>query len=181
MFVAQKKRKENIAGYILYMWQVEDLIRACGCNMEKIESDLISRYPEKAGVREQVTAWYQNLVTMMAKEHKKEKGHLQFLINLINELFEYHLVLMQSTDKNYQVYFNSINGVIEEIRNKTGNSGINPVEACLNAIYGVLLLRMQNKEISSSTMEAVQAFSKWLGMLSVKYKACEEGEHEFKT
>ena len=28
MFVASQKRKENIAEYLLYMWQIEDLIRA---------------------------------------------------------------------------------------------------------------------------------------------------------
>ena len=28
MIIARQKRKENIAEYLLYMWQVEDLIRA---------------------------------------------------------------------------------------------------------------------------------------------------------
>lgn len=29
MITASQKRKENIAEYLLYMWQIEDLIRAC--------------------------------------------------------------------------------------------------------------------------------------------------------
>ena len=28
MFVAKQKRHENIAEYLLYMWQVEDILRA---------------------------------------------------------------------------------------------------------------------------------------------------------
>ena len=28
MYIAQSKRKENIAEYILYLWQLEDLLRA---------------------------------------------------------------------------------------------------------------------------------------------------------
>ena len=34
MIIAQKKRKENIAEYLLYMWQIEDLIRATGVSAE---------------------------------------------------------------------------------------------------------------------------------------------------
>ena len=31
MFVAQELKKKSIAEYLLYMWQVEDIIRACPC------------------------------------------------------------------------------------------------------------------------------------------------------
>lgn len=37
MFTAQKLRKENIAEYLLYMWQIEDLIRANGLEIENIK------------------------------------------------------------------------------------------------------------------------------------------------
>ena len=44
MFVAQQKRKENIAEYILYMYQIEDLIRAFKLDMDLIQHNLISKY-----------------------------------------------------------------------------------------------------------------------------------------
>ena len=44
MIIAQKKRKENIAEYLLYMWQVEDLIRAAGVSPEGVEQLLLPRY-----------------------------------------------------------------------------------------------------------------------------------------
>ena len=34
MIIAKQKRKENISEYLLYMWQVEDLIRANHLDME---------------------------------------------------------------------------------------------------------------------------------------------------
>ena len=34
MIIARRKRKENIAEYLLYMWQVEDLIRANNFDMD---------------------------------------------------------------------------------------------------------------------------------------------------
>jgi hypothetical protein len=36
MITAQQKRKEQRAEYLLCMWQVEDFIRAAGCNMDNI-------------------------------------------------------------------------------------------------------------------------------------------------
>ena len=44
MIVASKKRKENIAEYLLYMWQIEDLIRANGLDMDKIRTNIIDRF-----------------------------------------------------------------------------------------------------------------------------------------
>lgn len=37
MFTATQRKKENIAEYLLYMWQIEDLIRANDLDMDKIE------------------------------------------------------------------------------------------------------------------------------------------------
>ena len=44
MFIAKQKRKENIAEYLLYMWQIEDLIRANNCDIDKIEHNIIDKY-----------------------------------------------------------------------------------------------------------------------------------------
>ena len=40
MIIARRKRKENIAEYLLYMWQVEDLIRANNFDMDSIRARL---------------------------------------------------------------------------------------------------------------------------------------------
>ncbi len=42
MIIAQNKIKSDIAGYVLYMWQIEDLIRAAGLDMPTIEAALIA-------------------------------------------------------------------------------------------------------------------------------------------
>ena len=41
MYIASAKRKENIAEYLLYMWQIEDIIRAYGLDIEKIKESVI--------------------------------------------------------------------------------------------------------------------------------------------
>lgn len=43
MYIAQRKRKENIAEYILYLWQLEDLLRALQFSPEAIYSQLVQK------------------------------------------------------------------------------------------------------------------------------------------
>ncbi len=45
MIIASQKRKENIAEYLLYMWQIEDLIRANSLDLDKIKANVIDKYP----------------------------------------------------------------------------------------------------------------------------------------
>ena len=43
MFISQELRKKSIAEYVLYMWQVEDPIRAYGCSLTRIKNEYVSR------------------------------------------------------------------------------------------------------------------------------------------
>ena len=44
MKIAQQLKEKNIAEYLIYMWQVEDLIRANKCDIDEIRRNIISRY-----------------------------------------------------------------------------------------------------------------------------------------
>lgn len=46
MITASIKKRENIAEYLLYMWQIEDLIRANNLDIDKIQSTIIDKYPD---------------------------------------------------------------------------------------------------------------------------------------
>ena len=77
MVIADKLRKENIAEFLLYMWQVEDIIRAYDCSLSLIKDDYISRFHiEELETYEEMVDWYGNLIRMMNQEGKREKGHL---------------------------------------------------------------------------------------------------------
>src|SRR5512138_2788427 len=94
MLIAQEKRKTNIAEYILYMWQVEDLIRAYGFNIDDIEKNLISQYTQSSRVKNDVRDWYANLMLMMYQEGIRDKGHLSFLKTLLDEITDLHVRLI---------------------------------------------------------------------------------------
>ena len=44
--IAQQLKEKNIAEYLIYMWQEEDLIRANHCEPEEMEANVIARYPD---------------------------------------------------------------------------------------------------------------------------------------
>ena len=55
MFVAFQKKKENICEYLLYMFQIEDIIRACKLDRPTIEKLLLPKYPSELAVQAEGT------------------------------------------------------------------------------------------------------------------------------
>ena len=91
MFVSKQLKEKNIAEYLIYMWQIEDLIRANGCDIEKIKSTIIAPYPLTEEQKAELTQWYMDLIEMMRHEGIMEKGHLQINKNIITWLTDLHL------------------------------------------------------------------------------------------
>ena len=91
MFTASAKKKENIAEYLLYMWQIEDIIRAYKLDLDRIRTEIVDAY---TGIsEEQRTAlyeWYESLIDMMRSEGVVEHGHLQLNKNVIIDLTARH-------------------------------------------------------------------------------------------
>ena len=67
MITARQKRKENIVEYLLYMWQVEDMIRACRLDMDIMEERIISKYDQPEEAKRRIRLWYQELAKMQGK------------------------------------------------------------------------------------------------------------------
>ena len=178
MLVATKKRKENIVEYILYMYQIENLIRAFNLDLNLIHERLIPSYKADDKTKSEIIEWYKNLVAMIEKEGVQKEGHLQFLQNLIVDVNEIHIKLMSSgLDENYSKVYKSVAGLVNELKSKNQQAK-NDIELCLDTIYGFLLLKMQNKEISAETEDAVKQLSSWLNALSKLYKDYETGDLE---
>lgn len=183
MLIALQKKHDNIAEYLIYMWQLEDLLRACQCDPDKI-SPLADRFRGIEGMDDEkidaIRQWYFDLASMLLAEGKKETGHLQINTNTILDLTDLHLMLLKSEkDAIYTSCFYSTLPYIVELRSKEGNDPVGEIETCFTALYGVLLLRLQKKEVCKDTEVAVQQISKFLGLLSEKYKQWKSGELKF--
>lgn len=169
MYIAQELRKKNIAEYLLYMWQIEDLIRAYGCSLTRINKEYISKFEYTDDQKEEMIDWYGNLIRMMNLEGKRESGHLQINAIIIQELNELHNNLLQSTKfPFYNAEYYKVLPFIVELRNK-GDKDINEIETCMNALYGTMMLRLQNKTISPDTEHAIKEISTFIGMLNDYY------------
>jgi len=180
MLIAQGLRKTNIAEYILYMWQVEDLLRACSFNPELIEAKLVSRFNADEKTSTQIADWYNNLALVMEKEHIRQNGHLQVISNLVNDLNEFHLKMIETqSDGDYMRLYRINHDAISEFVRKSGKSTENEVESCLNALYGVLLLKLKNSDISPETQKTVEGFGRMIGHLSARYIQFENDDFDF--
>lgn len=172
MIIASQKRKENIAEYLLYMWQIEDIIRANDLDIDAIRRNVIDRFgglsEEK---RREMTEWYESLIDMMRREGATETGHLQINKNTILALEDLHRRLMANPKfAAYATQYYATLPYIVELRAKAGENKSDEIETCFNALYMLLMMRMAGKEISKETSDAMAQISKYVALLSHFYK-----------
>ncbi len=179
MIIAQEKRKTNIAEFILYMWQVEDLIRSSMFNFSHIDKIVISKFSLPDETLNEIRTWYTNLITLMIDENIQERGHMSFLTNLIRELNDLHLRLLHSADeKKYQQIYQKASENIKSFKQKSPETYYSEIEVCLTGLYGYLMLRLQQSQISAETKTAMTSFSNLLAALSTRFREIEEGLKE---
>ncbi len=177
MLIAKQLKKENIAEYLLYMWQIEDLIRANKFNIDLIKQNVVDKFNQPEDTKKEIADWYEGLVDMMQYENVKESGHLQINKNVIIDLTDLHLRLLKSINEvEYKALYYKTLPFIVELRTKTEDKNILELETCFSALYGFLMLRLQNREISGETQAAIAQISSFLRLLSEKYKKEKEGE-----
>lgn len=171
MFIANQLRQHNIAEYLLYMWQIEDTIRAFGCSLSRIRREYIDRFEYSEEEKEEEIDWFGNLIKMMNEEGCRERGHLQINQVTLQLLSELHQQLLASPKfPFYSTTYYKVLPFIVELRNRGANKSENEIETCLNALYGVMMLRLQQKEVTPNTEHAVKEISNFVGMLSDYYQ-----------
>ena len=161
------------------MWQVEDMIRANGMDMERISQTLVAPARLDAEREAQLVEWYENLIEMMRMEGVSERGHLQINKNIIALLTDLHLQLLKSTKFPFYsaAYYKALPFIVE-LRTQGDNRNLSELENCFEVLYGVLLLKLQKRDISEGTLQAVKSISQLLGLLSDYYKKDRAGELE---
>lgn len=177
MYISQQLKQKNIAEYLLYMWQIEDLIRANGFDMERIRKTVIDPYPLSDEQKMEMARWYEDLIQMMHDEGVMEKGHLQINRNIIIWLTDLHLRLLRSPKFPYYsaAYYKALPFIVE-LRAKGTDREEPELETCFEAMYGVLLLKLQKKEVSEATRKAIKTIGDLLAMLAGYYIKEKKGE-----
>ena len=190
MLVAKELQKKSIAEYLLYMWQIEDIIRAYQCSLTKIRKEYIDKFNYTDAQKDEEEDWFGDLLRMMNQEGCRENGHLQINKVIMQSLNELHAQLLTSSKfPFYSAEYYRVLPFIVELRGKTkqvadrmarkneanlkeiaANLGHSEIETCFDVLYGVMMLRLQKKEISRETETAVKEITTLIGMLSDYYQ-----------
>lgn len=177
MIIANQKKKENIAEYILYMWQIEDLVRAFKLDKNLIKTDLVDRYKQPQKVKHEIQHWYENIIELMINEKIEKSGHLQHLKNIVFDLYDLHLAILNSqVFEKYAQLYEKARPLILEFREKLKSDTNNEIEICLTGLQSYLLLKIQNKAISKETTEAFEIFTQLIKELAILYHKREKDE-----
>lgn len=144
-----RSKKDNIAEYILYLWQMEDYLRA---------------FPQNA----ETTPEMHELNEMMHREGILEGGHLALANNAMTELIDLHATLLNE-DAMYRAAIIRLQPSLNLLKAKTDRPTMSDIEACLVLLYQIMLLRLQKKEISPETASVQQQATQVLTFLSRTY------------
>lgn len=170
MIIAEQKRKENIAEYLLYMYQVEDMIRANKLDLDGIERTLISKFEVPYEVKRDMREWYKNLIAMMRDEHKEKSGHLNILETTADQLNEMHQQLLnQGIDSVYKETYHRARPHLEALRMRSGHSTESDIQVALNGLYGLLILKLKKTMITQETSDAFDTIRELVAELSSRY------------
>ncbi|MBR1994217.1 MAG: DUF4924 family protein [Alistipes sp.] len=178
MDIALTKRKENIAEYILYLWQLEDLLRAMQFSPEAVYATLIA--PRKELDEQQKSAfliWYMDIANLLREEGKEEKGHLEHTLHLINDLHDLHLRLMKlPAGEHYRTVVARLEPELPKLRAVLGNPGMNDTELAFRALYAVMLYRIKGQQEHPAVKDTLEFISPVVAELAALHGKVERGE-----
>lgn len=170
MIIANEKRKNNIAEYILYMWQIEDIIRSNSLNLDRVKKTIIEAYDVPLSQKLEIENWYARLIKAMKEEGIEEKGHLSMLKTYIDQLEKlHHLLLTVNQDKDYQDLYHAAKSDIDALILKSNGNVKSEVEACLTGLYGLMVLKLKKADVSAETLAAMRSFSKMMAYLAKSF------------
>lgn len=180
MRIAEKKREENIVEFILYMWQIESLIRANDMDLQQINEKLIKPQIKDPKERKAYLDWYRDLILKMKAQGIEQTGHLAELNDLTMELLYLHNMLLTTLkDNKYRQIFETAVPDIEAFQKKSKVGSLNFIETMLFGMNALLLFKLQDKAVSKETKESFEKFRKILAYLANQYKRMQRGDLNF--
>jgi len=168
--LAQKKQ-DNVAGYVISMWHVEDLMRAHGFDLQRINEQLVATMDADEATREAMRGWYAGLVHRMQEQRITERGHLSEVEEVVNELEFLHRSLIEVLgDEDYDALYAKAEPGIKALQDAAGEDADGPITTCFTAIYGVMVLKARQQPITQATAEAEGHMRRLLERLGQHYR-----------
>lgn len=181
MLIARVKKDTNIIEYVLYMYQIEDIIRSFQFDLEKIDRAIVQQYDQPEKVKIEIKAWYADLIEKMEIQSIQQNGHLEELNEIVNGLNVLHRSLLTTfQDKEYQKIYEEAANVLNDLKQKTDPAlRVNEIAVCINGLYGLLVLRLKKQAIAEGTKVAMEHISKLMAKLAHQYNQMKMGKLRF--
>lgn len=181
MLIARAKRNSNVIEYLLYMYQIEDIIRSFKFDINAIDQNIVQKHEQPADIKREIKTWYANLIDRMQQQNISRVGHLKELRTIVVELQTLHDQLVTSySDKKYIELYDAVQPVLKELTVKTvGQDLINQIDVAVHGVYGFLVMRLKQQEIGEDTQAAITKITAFLAHLSMQFHKKEAGELEF--
>lgn len=177
MFIAREKLQTNIAEYVIYMYQIEDLIRAYNFNLEMIEKVLIRPQAKSDAFFNEAREWYREIIEEMKERGLDKTGHIYRVGEVLTELIYLHKTLLEVVkDSKYEALLEAAKDNIEDFREKSNLEMNHLVEICFQALYMKFLLRLKGKTIGGESEKAFDSMRVILAYLSKAYHQMKNGD-----
>ena len=175
--ISEQKKKENIAEYVLYMWQMEDLLRGSELNLDKIMRKMFPEASADDDMAQQYQDWFSSLIDEMNEKGLQKEGHLGTVEHYMKSMEDLHRSLLTTfQDDQYKAIYRETLEHITVLKGKSASDQIGDVEICLTGLYGLMLLKIKQAKISEETMEAIGKIGKMVAYLSASYNKLNTGE-----
>ena len=168
--VAESKKSQNIGEYLIYMYQMEDLIRSYQGNIDELRQYVVSHYPVSADEKTEIVGWFESILEKMKSQEILEKGHLNELKDEVDNLANLHWKLLKEDKIYFDTYSKAKPFIVSAIVEANGENPGNEIQICLNGVYGLLLSRLLGGTVEDHRVTAAEAFGEVLGLLNFHYQ-----------
>ncbi len=179
MQTAQQLRHTNIAEYILYLWQLEDLFRSLQFSPQAIFTQFVAPRPDiTQGDAEVLHNWYMEFCEMLEREGKRTQGHSEHTLHLIADLNDLHLRLLKlPVGARYQTLWQGMEGALDDLRAAMkSETPISDIELSFRALYGAMLYRLKGEDGRGAVEDTLAYVSPLIAELASMYGKVERGE-----
>jgi len=144
-------------------------LRACKCDPQIVDEQIVAKYDVDEKQRAEIRDWYDNLLQMMRAENVTQSGHLQISKNVLIHLNDLHAQLLAHPDKceDYvSEYYRTLPIIVQLRSTLPEEQRAGELETCFNALYGIMVMRLQGKTISQATQDAIAQISRFIALLA---------------
>jgi hypothetical protein len=171
---------DNVAEYLLYIFQIEALVRTIDLDITRLENELLApAFTDPAQLEPQLN-WYRAIVTEMQLRGLQKEGHLEQVEEILIELIYLHNTLLTIlNDEKYKGLCEQAHDALQAFKVKSNMANRHDIEVLFHAMFMKLQLKMKKQEISPETESAFDLFRIQLAYLSKNYQRMKAGELNF--